>query len=164
MIVPFVNSAVGLLFLTNGQFSQISLNLTQFGGETLILTSLNVEVSLNFLIDGWLDKLVSLLDEVADVTVTKRSNLASKCKNLNNLKYMCYNSGLPGSGLLSKMYPVHLVVWLGEGRQHVNAVIGMSKWFGETGSNRMIVSSIPKRTGSWHWRHDEHLQMVKHVT
>jgi hypothetical protein len=75
IIIPLVDPAVGLFLLTNGQLGQVGLDLTELGGEALILTGLNVEVGLHFLVHCRLDKLVRLLNEVADVAVIKMPDL-----------------------------------------------------------------------------------------
>ncbi len=68
-LIPLINTAVRLLFLANCQLSQVSLDLAQFGGEALVLAGLNVEIRLHLLIHFGLDKLVRLLDKVANVAV-----------------------------------------------------------------------------------------------
>jgi hypothetical protein len=65
---PLVYTAILLLMLADRDLGQISSNVLQFGSDTLVLTGLNVVVGLHSGFDLGLDKLVSLLDDVANIS------------------------------------------------------------------------------------------------
>jgi len=71
--IPLINSAVCLLLLTNSQLGQICLDLTKLGGETLVLTGLDIKIGLHFVVDFRFDELISLFDQVTNIARNKLS-------------------------------------------------------------------------------------------